>query len=811
MLNLSEYQKPACRLADYLPWALLVAPGVVLNKDGSFQRTFQYRGPDLNSSTPEELVGVCARINNILRRFGSGWALFFEASRRPATDYPKSQWRSAVPWLIDQERRGMFEETGAHFESDYFLTCLYLPPADSATRAEQLLLTTPDDHQQPSYKDHLARFLNETTQALDLLSSIMPEARALGDDETLTYLHSTISPKRHRVAAPKLPAYLDAILADADLAGGLEPRLGAHALRTISVLGFPNATEPGLLDELNRLGFDYRWSTRFIPMDKTDAVKVLGRYRRQWFAKRKSIAAVIKEVMFNQDAVLVDTDADNKAADADGALQELGGDDVSFGFATTSVTILDEDTQVANQKLRELERVINGRGFVTIRESVNAVDAWLGALPGNAYANVRQPIIHTLNLAHMTPMSAVWAGPTKNNHLNAPPLLYATTDGSTPFRLVTHQGDVGHTIVVGPTGAGKSVLLSLIVMQFQRYAGAQVYIFDKDRSAFATTLGLSGDFYNLGADADLGFQPLKALDIEAERVWATEWILGLLSHENVEVTPDVKEAVWSALSNLSQAPIAERTITGLVALLQSNTLRQALGPYTLDGPYGRLLDADAEGFDLSDIICFEMNALLEEKGLILPVLTYLFHRLEARFDGRPTLLVLDEAWVFLDHPLFASRIREWLKTLRKKNVSVIFSTQSLADIATSSIAPAIIESCPSRVFLANDKATERQMRRAYEDFGLNARQIEIIARATPKRDYYFQSRAGSRLFDLGLGPAALAFCGASSKSELKRVEEIYAAHGRERFASNYLRACNLDWAADLIDRFNDEQGERKCA
>jgi len=160
-----------------------------------------------------------------------------------------------------------------------------------------------------------------------------------------------------------------------------------------------------------------------------------------------------------------------------------------------------------------------------------------------------------------------------------------------------------------------------------------------------------------------------------------------------------------------------------------------------------------------------ISGLLVSKGVDVtaeventaPVLTYLFHKLEARFDGKPTFLILDEAWVFLDDPMFADRIREWLKVLRKKNVSVIFATQSLADIAGSPIAPAIIESCLSRIFLPNNRAMEPQQREAYDRFGLNKRQVQIIAAATPKRDYYFQSHGGNRLFDLQLGPVALAF------------------------------------------------------
>jgi len=179
----------------------------------------------------------------------------------------------------------------------------------------------------------------------------------------------------------------------------------------------------------------------------------------------------------------------------------------------------------------------------------------------------------------------------------------------------------------------------------------------------------------------------------------------------------------------------------------------------------------------------------------------LVHRLEERFDGRPTLLSLDEAWIFLDHPLFAARIREWLKTLRKKNVAVLFATQSLADIAGSSIAPAIIESCPQRILLPNDRAQEPQSRDAYASFGLNARQVELISRATPKRHYYLQSARGHRLFELGLGPIALALCGTSDPASQKRIDTVLAEHGLADFAARFLESAGLDWAASLLATF----------
>lgn len=806
MLALREYRNRADRLADHLPWAALVAPGVVLNKDGSFQRTARFRGPDLESATEAELISACARVNNVMKRFGTGWALHFEAERREALGYPASEFPDAASWLVDEERRAGFENAGAHFESRYHLTLTFMPPPDQADRAGRALVERSGDVKGRDWRQVLAAFIAESDRALDLLTGFMSEVRALDDAETLTFLHGAISERRHGVGVPETPIYLDALLADTPLSGGLEPRLGDAHLRTLTILGFPNLSRPGILDALNHQDFAYRWVTRFIALDKTDATKALTKLRRQWFNKRKSVTALLREVIYNQPVQLLDSDADNKMVDADLALQALGGDHVAFGHLTTTITVADTDRARADDKVRAVERIVNGLGFTTIRESVNAVEAWLGSLPGHVYANVRQPLVHTLNLAHLMPLSSVWAGPARNAHLDGPPLLVAETSGSTPFRLSTHVGDVGHMMIVGPTGAGKSVLLALIALQFRRYPSNQLYIFDMGRSARAAVLAMGGAHHALGLGtagegAAIAFQPLRHIDRGDERAWAAEWIGALLAHENVQVTPEIKEAVWSALTSLATAPIEERTLTGLSLLLQSTALRSALAPYTLEGPFGRLLDAAEDDLAIANVQCFETEALMGQAGVVAPVLTYLFHRLEERFDGRPTVLILDEAWKFLDHPLFAARIREWLKTLRKKNVAVIFASQSLADIGDSSIAPAIIESCPQRILLPNDRAIEPQSRAAYERFGLNDRQIELVSRATPKRHYYLQSARGNRLFELDLGRVALTLCGASDPATQARIDLILAEHGPDDFAARFLRDAGLDWAPEALAQF----------
>jgi len=807
MMNLAEYRNKSARLADFLPWVALVGQGIVLNKDGSFQRTARFRGPDLDSAVPAELVAVAGRLNNAFRRLGSGWAIFVEAQRHAAATYPDSRFPDAASALVDAERKADFEEAGSHFESSYFLTFTYLPPVEDAARAETWLY---EGREKAGIDPHEVRsgFSDRADRLLRLVEAFIPECRWLDDGETLTYLHGCVSTHRHRVRVPETPIYLDALLADQPLTGGLEPMLGRQHLRILTITGFPTATTPGLLDELNRLAFPYRWSTRAILLDKTDATRLLTKIRRQWFAKRKSVAAILKEVMTNEQSALVDTDASNKAADADLALQELGADYAGIAYVTATVTVWDADSRIADEKLRLVEKVIQGRDFTAMAETINAVDAWLGSLPGHVYANVRQPPVSTLNLAHMIPLSAVWAGPERggpssDGHFAAPPLLFGKTEGSTPFRFSLHVGDVGHTLIVGPTGAGKSVLLALMALQFRRYGQAQVFAFDFGGSIRAAALAMRGDWHDLGGGLTEGstdsvsLQPLARVDGTAERAWAADWIVAILMREGVAITPEVKEHLWTALTSLASAPVEERTITGLTVLLQSNDLKQALRPYCIGGAWGRLLDAESEHLGTATVQAFETEGLIGTDAAPA-VLAYLFHRIEDRLDGSPTLIIVDEGWLALDDEGFAGQLREWLKTLRKKNASVVFATQSLSDIDGSAIAPAIIESCQTRLLLPNERAIEPQITAIYRRFGLNDRQIEILARAMPKRDYYCQSRRGNRLFELGLSDVALALCAASSKTDQTAIAAIVAEHGAEGFLPAWLRHRAVGWAVDLI-------------
>lgn len=811
MYFLREFRDRPNRLSDRLPWGALAGPGLIINKDGSFQKTFKYRGPDLDSATKYELAATVSKINNIFKRLPGGWVLYADAHRIKSERYPKSQFPDVITTMIDEERRLHFEK-GNHFESHYYLTLIYLPPPDTEGKIREFLLKRKQKREKVTYQEHKKLFLIEAERVFRMLAEILPEMKELNSDETLTYLHSCISIKRHPIKTPKIPLYLDAMLVDTPFLGGIEPKLGNCHLRTICIKSFPDIAVPGMLDNLNRLNFEYRWTTRFIALDKVEAMSIINGYRRKWFNSRKSAFAVVKEIFTHEESRLENSDALKKSYDSDAAAQELAADAVSFGYYTMTITVMDESEKRVEAKVRAIEETINSLGFITITEDINTVEAWFGSLPGVCRANIRRPILNSLNLVDLFPLSALWAGPEENKCLNGPPLMFTQTAGNTPFRFdLFTNGDVGHTLVVGPTGMGKSLFLALMAAQFRRYTDAQIYYFDKGGSVRALTAGVGGDFYDLGQEEEgaISFQPLANINDQSELEWAHEWILELLELENIPggITPAVRNTIWEALLSVKASPVELRTMTTLYSHVMSDELQQALFKYTSEGPFGRLFDGSHEGITYSRFQTYEMETLMGSKpSAVVPTLRYIFHRLEGYFKGKPSLLVLDEAWTYLKNPIFAAKIEQWLRELRKKKVAVVFATQSLAEIKNSSIAPVIIESCMTKIYLPNPTAREETILPIYRSFGLNEREIDIISQATGKRQYYFKGNKGTRLFEFALDqcPIALAYCGASSKEDQKKVEVLLQQYGKEGFNSPWLMYKRLPEAAEIYNRLTKQ-------
>jgi len=416
------------------------------------------------------------------------------------------------------------------------------------------------------------------------------------------------------------------------------------------------------------------------------------------------------------------------------------------------------------------------------------MDAYLGSLPGHGVENVRRPLLNTMNLADLVPTSTIWTGrvdaPCPMYPPLAPALMHCVTQGSTTFRLNLHVNDLAHSVVFGRTGSGKSTLLALIAAQLRRYPNMTLYAFDKGLSLYpltaairASTQGVSGQHFTVAGDDDkLAFCPLQFLDTRADRAWAMEWINTILALNGLVTTAAQRNDIASAIVNMEKNQAY--TLSEFSVTVQDEQIRETIKNYTVDGAMGHLLDAKTDGLSLSDFTVFEIEELMNlGDRYALPVLLYLFRRIERSLQGQPAAILLDEAWLMLGHPVFREKIREWLKVLRRANCFVLMATQSLTDAANSGIFDVIVESTATKLLLPNVYARDEDTANLYKRMGLNTRQIEMLATAIPKRHYYYLSEVGRRLFDLAIGPLTLAFVGVSDKDSLALIRHLESLHG----------------------------------
>lgn len=804
---INEFKKRA-KVSDEISWLVLKENGIVLNKNGSYQKTFKYRGFDLISYTEEQIKNLIERSNNLMKRIDENWTIHIEVRRKKADKYIESNFKTLAGRIIEEERKEHFiGQNAEYYINEYYVTLTYLVPRDIENKMSEFFIEKKLEEIIPDTS--LEDFIKSFNRFFNLFKEIFLEARELTPEETITYLHSCVSEKETKVNMPVVPFALANYLCDTPLLRNLtDLKLGNTYIKAISIIGLPNFTEPCLLDELNNLPFEYRWVTRFIFLSKQQALKKMERaYRSTLQGKLSFFTRVFNELSGRDpEAGKINLDAVRRANEIDAQMTLTQGDYLTQGLYNSTIFLSSKNKIELDKKVEYLEKVLENKGFIIINETVNCKEAWFGSLPGNIFSNQREPVLNTLQFIHLFPITSIWNGEYTNKHLKAPALIFTETDNTNPFLLNLHVNDVGHTAVVGPTGSGKSVFLAMLYTQFMKYENARVFIFDKGASSKVATYANGGIFYDLGID-DISFQPFKGLgklkdeelseeEEEKEKIrrnieleWAFDWILDIFSAENKVLTPSQKEKVWEALELVSNSPIEYRTLTTFSTFLADPKLKEALSPYLITGPLGKYFDSNNEELQNSNWNVFEMNQILNNKKALAPLLMYLFHKIEIQLNGDPTLIIVDESWAMFDTPIFATKLREWVKVFRRKNTSIVFATQELGDILNSPLFTAINDACKTKIFLANPNAKTETYIETYKKFGLNEEEIDLIANATEKKDYFIKTSTGfARKFSLALGKNTLKLVASSRAEELAKADEIKRyTNSPDEFTTEFLK------------------------
>jgi type IV secretory pathway VirB4 component len=839
----AEYQPharwKAAHLSDVVPWRAVVAPGVVLQKHRhALQRTYVIRGPDVQGETAEVQGALMLQANQVFKRLGGRWMLQTEAQRQRVPFLPVVAWRHPVAALMDQKHRQRLLQDPGSRETAYFLTLTWFPPSASARRGLRFLVSGPGgSHETGDTELSVQEFVTQADYLLDLLRGMLAVCRPLTTPETLTYLHNCVSDRWHAVGRLASLVDIDIQLCDTGLEpAGWYPQLGRWHLRTCSVMGYPARSAVGVVRALDAAEVDYRWCTRWVGLDKHIQSGMLRKTQGAWVGQEKSLMARIAESVSHQPTRVLNSDATNKAEDADAARQEIGADVVAYGEFTSTVTVWDSDPEHAEEKLQLVMQAFDNEGLLTTAERQHATAAWLSSHPGNRLDNVRRTPQHSLTLAHLCPgLTATWPGPSQDAYLGGGPWLYAHTEQSTLFRVVNHVRDVGHFLVLGSTGSGKSTYGNVLRSQWLQYPQTQAKLFDLDGHGRLLTYLLGGSWHDLGSPT-LRFQPLRHVDDPFHRGILLQWLLDLMEDYEVPITPDVQAYIGANVSKLAALAPQERTLSRLVTLMADHSrgtelkanagridaqgishpdmdlkalvvrhtaVRTVLKRFTAEGEYDGIFDGTSDPFDNNPIQTFELRALLQRPRLLGPVLRYVLMQVELQMStDTPMLLLIDDAAIPWAVPKIEEKSKEWMMTTRKKSVSLGFMTHSLSQVFDSPLGTLLEEGCPTRFFLPMKSALEPNIAAIYTRLGLTMNAIRTIATSRPQRDvYYACTELGQRLFHLPLGPVALACVAQNRAEDHALMDTLLAQEGREGFAAAWLRAHDFPEEATYVESF----------
>ena len=493
----------------------------------------------------------------------------------------------------------------------------------------------------------------------------------------------------------------------------------------LSIKDYPAATAPGLLDNLLRLPREMVVTQSFGFVDRTAA---LGRMN---LALRRMRAT--------------DDDAVSLRADLSQAKDNVAAGRSGFGEHHLSVQVRVAALPMLDEAVADILSSFTDLGLIAVREDIAMEPVFWAQFPGNFKDIARRSLISTGNFAALASLHNFPTGQATGNHWGDAITVLETTSG-TPYHFNFHQGDLGNFTVIGPSGTGKTVVLTFLLAQAAKLGPRTVY-FDKDRGAEIFIRATGGRYSVLRPGHPTGFNPLALPDTPGNRRFLTEWVERLLIPANGEALDATdREIVAGAVdANFEQLPRLRR-LRYFRELLSGNNrpkagdLAHRLGAWVEGGERAWLFDNEQDQLDIdATSIGFDMTEILDDAVSRTPAMMYLFHRVEERLDGTPTIIVVDEGWKALDDEIFVARIKDWEKTIRKRGGIVGFATQNARDALDSRIGPAIIEQAATQIFMPNPKAQESDYRAG---FGLSEHELDLV-RSLPDSSHCFLIKHGN--------------------------------------------------------------------
>jgi type IV secretion system protein VirB4 len=737
-IGAAAWSAKEARVGDRLPYARLLDENTVLLRDGSVMSAIQVPGLLFETEDSDALNAHAATREVMLRStLDARFVMYHHVIRRRVEVELEAAFPDPLSRHIDARWKQRLAG-GSLFINDQFVTLIRRPARGKTGLPEKVSRFFSRAGKEELEAD--PRDLRSLKAAITGLVASLQNygAAVLGDysgasgtnSEMLELLSALYNGEMRPVRRPSPETDIGHMLPYRRASFGLDAMelRGSAAPDFAAILGlkdYPEATSPGLLDNLLRLPFEMVVTESYAPNERTTSRERID------LALRRSRS--------------VDEDAAAERAEMLAARDALGNGAVGFGDHHLTVLVRAGTLPALDDAMAACAAALADTGAIAVREDTNLEPAFWAQFPGNEEYIVRRALISSANMAGFGSFHGFALGQASGNHWGDAVTLLETTS-ATPFFFNFHAmggGDLGNFTVIGPSGSGKTVVMNFLAAQAQKFKPRTI-LFDKDRGAELFIRGIGGRYDRINPGAPTGFNPLSLPDTPANRAFLRDWLAVLLNAEGPEEFATISAAVDATYANdpsLRRLRHFKELLSG-TRRPQAGDLADRLGAWIgasdhEGGEHAWLFDNVQDRLDLGTrVLGFDMTALLENPRLRTPTMMYLFHRIEERLDGQPTMILIDEGWKALDDEVFAARIRDWLKTLRKRNALVGFATQSARDALDSRIATALVEQTATMVFMPNARARPEDY---IDGFGLTPHEFALI-RSLPAHSRAFLVR-----------------------------------------------------------------------
>ncbi|NBX03438.1 MAG: VirB4 family type IV secretion/conjugal transfer ATPase [Alphaproteobacteria bacterium] len=725
----ASYSKLEVAASSFMPYEYHWDNETIVTKKKEFLQTIKLDGFSFETADDEDVDMKKMVRNSLLKSMADGtFAVWFHTIRRRQSAYPGGKQPPGFPSFVDKQWHEKHHSKDSYI-NEIYITVVRRADTKGAVKVHHYLKKASEISNKMAQAESMREAQKELAEAIQRLVSTFRDygARRLTTYETeqgvfsepMEFLAKICNcgfsqPMRYTPTniSAMLPIYR-LYFGDraVEVSGGPKKRFAG----LVSIREYAPATAAGLLDGFLQLPFEFIIAQSFTFRNRSTNINQMQIKQRRMMAAEDAAVSQIAEIS--------------------DALDMAMSGHVAFGPHHMTVMCFEESMpeleKVLSMALAELVNI----GVNPVREKFVMEPAFWAQMPGNFEYIARGSDINTMNMAGFASLHNYPTGKIAGNHWGDAVTVFDTSSG-TPYFFNFHNRDVGHTTIIGPTGAGKTVLLNFLIAQAQKF-NCRVFFFDKDRGAEIFMRAINGKYTVIEPGEKCHFNPLQLPDTPENRTFLGEWLHTLVTSHDEPFTAEDMDRINEAVAGnykLAKKDRILRNIAPFFGIEGPGTMAGRLKMWHTGGPYAGLFDneTDVIDFGIGNAFGFEMGEVLKERLSLEPTLLYLFHRINLALDGTPTIIVLDEAWALIDNKIFGGRIRDWLKTLRKLNGMVVFATQSVEDATNSSISETLIQQTATQIFLPNPKATD-----AYRQaFMVTEREFNLLKTTDPGSRFF---------------------------------------------------------------------------